>query len=64
MHESDVYIDNELDEATTLDYLYDTDPIEDALLPPVFFVKKSETKRFKLDSNTSSPSNKKTPNFF
>ena len=55
VHEGDVYIENELEEAVTLDYLYDLEPIDEALLPPVFYVKKSDTKRIKLDS-MSSPS--------
>jgi hypothetical protein len=45
MDDTDVYIDT--DEFIT-SYLYDTEPIPDALLPPVFYVKRGE-KRVKLE---------------
>ena len=53
INESDVFIDN--DEAIT-SYLYDTEPIPESLLPPVFYAKRGD-KRIKLDSSSSaSPS--------
>ena len=45
MDDTDVYIDN--DEFVT-SYLYDTEPIPDALLPPVFYAKRGD-KRVKLE---------------
>lgn len=58
IYESDVFIDHartrvEVEENTTLDYLYGTEPISESLLPPIYYAKKSENKRMKLDSSGS-----------
>jgi E1A-binding protein p400 len=53
MNEADVYIDSsslvKLD--SHLDYLYDSEPIPESLLPPIFYAKKGD-KRMKLDSGS------------
>lgn len=56
INDNDVFIDT--DEVIT-SYLYDSEPIAESLLPPIFYAKRGD-KRIKLDSisNTSSPSKK------
>ena len=54
--ETDVLIDT--DEVIT-SYLYDSEPISELHLPPIFYAKRGDGKRIKIDSisSTSSPSN-------
>jgi hypothetical protein len=56
MNEEDVYIDTN---ETVTGYLYESEPINDSLLPPVFYVKRGD-KRVKLDANNSLSPAKKT----
>jgi hypothetical protein len=50
INETDVFIDG--DELNTT-YLYDTEPLEESLLPPVYYTRRNENKR---SYSTSSPS--------